>query len=140
MTINQYFKKVKSLCSEIAELDPEEKISEQRIRRIITHGLRPEFRGFMAAVRGWSTQPTLLELENMLTDQEALTRQMSGVSLKKEEEALFGGHKKGRSKPKFDRKPSQPRRPNQRSKASGGARNQSQEDEDEDRCYNCGKK
>ena len=55
MTINQYFKKVKSLCNEIAELDPEEKISEQRIRRIITHSLRPEYSGFMAAIRGWST-------------------------------------------------------------------------------------
>ena len=130
LTINQYFKKVKSLCSEIAELDPEEKISEQRMRRIIAHGLRPEFSRFMAAIRGWSTQPTLLELENMLANQEALTRQITGVSPRKEEEALFGGQKKGRhnnkSKPNVKGKPGQQWKPNQGRKASGGAQTQSQ--------------
>lgn len=33
LTINQCFKKVKSLCNEIAELDHEEKINEQWMRR-----------------------------------------------------------------------------------------------------------
>ena len=143
LTINQYFKKVKSLCSEIAELDPEEKITEQRMRRIIAHGLRTEFSGFMAAIRGWSTQPTLLELENMLANQEALTRQITRVSPRKEEEALFGGQKKGRhkSKPNVKGKPGQQWKPNLGRKASGGAQTQSQEDDDQkDRCYNCGKK
>ncbi|XP_057518481.1 uncharacterized protein LOC130799401 [Amaranthus tricolor] len=130
LTINQYFKKVKSLCSEIAELDPEEKISEQCIRRIIAHGLRHEFNGFMAAIRGWLTQPTLLELENMLANQEALTRQITGVSPRKEEEALFGGQKKDRhnnmSKPNVKGKPGQQWKPNQGRKASGGAQTQSQ--------------
>ena len=116
LTINQYFKKVKSLCNEIAELDPEERISEQRMRRIITHGLRPEYRGFMTAVRGWSTQPTLVELENMLADQEALTKQTAEDSPRNEGEALFGSQKKGRSnfrtKPKSEGRSSQPRRPN----------------------------
>lgn len=68
MMINQYFTKVKFLCSEIAQIDPEEKISEQRMRRILINGLRPEYRGFITAIQDWPTQPTLLELENMLAN------------------------------------------------------------------------
>ena len=89
MSINQYFKKMKDLCNEISILDPESKISESRMRRIIIHGLRPEYNGFITAVRGWSTQPTIVELENLLADQETLNKQISGVSLKSENEALF---------------------------------------------------
>jgi hypothetical protein len=96
MTINQYFKKVKFLCSEIDQIDPEEKISEQQMRRILINELKPEYNGFMAAIQGWPTQPTLLELENMLANQEALVKQMAEVSLKQEEEALFSNQRMGR--------------------------------------------
>jgi hypothetical protein len=97
MPISQYFMKVKNICNEISQLDNESKISETRMRRIIIRGLRPEFSGFMAAVRGWPTQPTLLELENLLINQESLARQMAGLSIKESEEALFSG--KGKKKP-----------------------------------------
>ena len=50
MTIAQYFHKVKTLCREIFELDPQAPIGETRMKRIIIHGLRPEFRGFVATV------------------------------------------------------------------------------------------
>ena len=43
MTIAQYFHKVKSICREISELDPSAAIVESRIKRIIVHGLRPEY-------------------------------------------------------------------------------------------------
>ncbi|GMI78881.1 hypothetical protein HRI_001557400 [Hibiscus trionum] len=43
MTIAQYFHKVKSLCREISELDPEAPIGETRMKRVIIHGLRPEY-------------------------------------------------------------------------------------------------
>ncbi|XP_048420036.1 uncharacterized protein LOC125468398 [Pyrus x bretschneideri] len=89
MTIAQYFHKVKSICREISELDPSAAIVESRIKRIIIHGLRPEYRGFVAAVQGWPTQPSLVEFENLLADQEALSKQMGGISLKGEEEALY---------------------------------------------------
>ena len=88
LTINKYFNKVKSLCREISELDSTSTISESRMRRIIIHGLRPEYRGFIAAIQGWPNQPSLIELENLLADQEALAKQIAGVSLKSDEEAL----------------------------------------------------
>ena len=94
MTISQYFTKVKSLCREIAELDEESKITSSRIRRIIIHGLRPQYHSFMAAVQGWPTQPSIEELENLLVSQETLTEQMTEVSLNNEEVALFTNKKK----------------------------------------------
>ena len=89
MTISQYFKKIKDLCQEISLLDPESKINEPRMRRIIIRGLKPEYNGFIMAIRGWPTQPTLVELENLLANQETLMKQMSGVSINNSEEALF---------------------------------------------------
>ena len=53
MTIAQYFHKVKSLCREISKLDPEAHIGDIRMKRIIIHGLKPEFRSFVAAIQGW---------------------------------------------------------------------------------------
>ena len=50
LTINQYFTKVKFLCCEISQLDQTSYIEEPRIKRIIIHGLRHEYRGFIVAV------------------------------------------------------------------------------------------
>ena len=52
MTISQFFTKLKSICREISELPPDEKVGEARMRRIIINGLRPEYHGFIAAIRG----------------------------------------------------------------------------------------
>ncbi|KAF2297024.1 hypothetical protein GH714_014926 [Hevea brasiliensis] len=79
MTIAQYFHKVKSLCQEILELDPQAPIGETRMKRIIIHGLRLEYRRFIAAVQGWQNQPSLVEFENLLAGQEALVKQMGEV-------------------------------------------------------------
>ncbi|KAK3011071.1 hypothetical protein RJ639_010746 [Escallonia herrerae] len=98
MTVGQYFHKVKMICCEISELDPQAPIAETRMKRIIIHGLRPEFRGFVAAVQGWPNQPSLVEFENLLTSQEAMAKQMGGVSLKGEEEALYANKSRGNSK------------------------------------------
>ena len=94
MMITQYFTKVKSLCRKISELDPASNISDSRMRRIIIHGLRPEYRSFVAAIQGRPVQLSLVELENLLADQEALVKQMVGVSLKSDEEALFSNQYK----------------------------------------------
>ncbi|GJN13125.1 hypothetical protein PR202_ga31462 [Eleusine coracana subsp. coracana] len=61
------------------------------MKRIIIHGLRPEYNGFIAAVRYWPMQSTLVELENLLANQEALAKQMGSITLNEndEEEALF---------------------------------------------------
>ncbi|KAM0834069.1 hypothetical protein ACQ4PT_063857 [Festuca glaucescens] len=91
LSISQYLTKVKNIYHEISQLDPEEKISEARMRMIIIHGLRPEYNGVMAGVRGWPTQPSLVEMENLLANQEALAKEMGKITLKEPvgEEALF---------------------------------------------------
>nr|CAD1834390.1 unnamed protein product [Ananas comosus var. bracteatus] len=153
MTISQYFMKVKSLCREIFQLDPESKISDQRMKRIIIHGLKPEYNGFITAVRGWPTQPTLVELENLLANQEALAKQMAAVSMKNEEEALFSSRRKSRATggPRNLKLPKEFSGLKQRlgeSHLIGGVHNQKEQntwqfkyDRRQSReCYNCGKK
>lgn len=89
MTISQYFHKVKSLCREIGDLDPDAKIGDARMKRIIIHGLKAEYHSFVAAVQGWPTQPSIVEFENLLASQESLVKQFSGVQVKSEEAALY---------------------------------------------------
>jgi len=50
LTIAQYFHRVKKICREISDLDPTAPIGETKVKQIIIHGLRPEFRGFVTAV------------------------------------------------------------------------------------------
>nr|DAD23742.1 TPA_asm: hypothetical protein HUJ06_025205 [Nelumbo nucifera] len=146
MPIVQYFHKVKSLCREISELDPKAPIGETRIKRIIIHGLRPKYRGFVAAIQGWQNQPSLVEFENLLAGQEALAEKMGGISLKGEEEALyvnksrrnskqhtFGGSKKNDDKARNHQ--------GEGSACTGGAsKNHGNGRKFEGKCYNCGKK
>ncbi|XP_062086226.1 uncharacterized protein LOC133792339 [Humulus lupulus] len=99
MMINQYFTKIKSLCRGISALDSTAGMSDSRIRRIVIHGLKVEYRSFIDAIQGWSSQPSPTKLENLLADQEALAKQLSGVSIKSDEEALFSSNKKGRPRP-----------------------------------------
>ncbi|KAJ4748220.1 Zinc-binding dehydrogenase family protein [Rhynchospora pubera] len=93
MTVSEYFLKVKNLCREIEQLDANAKIGEDRMRRIIINGMRPEFGAFVTAIQGWQTQPSLLDLESLLASQEALVKQLAGLTMKKEEEetALYSG-------------------------------------------------
>ncbi|KAL8153640.1 hypothetical protein V2J09_011400 [Rumex salicifolius] len=104
MSISQYFMKVKNICHEISQLDKESAISEARMRRIIIRGLRPEYNSFITAIQGWPTQPSLLELENLLVNQETLAKQMVGLSVKDHEEALYSN--KGKSQRPFFKKKS----------------------------------
>ncbi|KAE8704478.1 hypothetical protein F3Y22_tig00110450pilonHSYRG00264 [Hibiscus syriacus] len=145
MAVAQYFHKVKSICREISELDPTAAIGEARIKRIIVHGLRPEYRGFVAAVQGWPTQPSLVEFENLLAGQEAMAKQMGGVSLKGEEEALYTSKSRGT----FQRytgngsKKDGDKVKNYQGKGgphSGGAsKNRGNSRKFDGKCYNCGK-
>ena len=59
------------------------------MRRIIVHGLRPEYKGLITATRGWANEPTLNELESLLANEKTLDSSMSKVSIKEEEKALF---------------------------------------------------
>ncbi|XP_062081475.1 uncharacterized protein LOC133786589 [Humulus lupulus] len=89
MTIPQYFHKMKSICREIYVLDPTTSIGDARIKRLIIHSLKPEYRGFVVAIQGWPTQPSLVEFENLLVGQEAMAKKMGGVALKSEEEVFY---------------------------------------------------
>ncbi|KAL0340496.1 UNVERIFIED_CONTAM: hypothetical protein Sradi_4566400 [Sesamum radiatum] len=65
------------ICAEISELDPAEKISEARLRRFLIRGLQKEYNPYVTSVQGWEKQPSVEELENLLSNQEALAKQMA---------------------------------------------------------------
>ena len=142
MTIAEYFHKVRSLCRAISELDSSAPIGEARMKRIIIHGLKSDYRSFVAAVQGWETQPSLVEFENLLAAQEALAKQMGGVSLKSDEEALYVNKGKWKSKKHgdggFKKNDDQARKlqgeGSDRGRKSGNGR------KFEGRYYNCNKK
>jgi len=143
LTVAQFFHKVKTLCREISELDAEAPIGETRMKRIIIHGLRPDFRSFVAAVQGWQTQPSLVEFENLLAGQEALAKQMGEVPLKGEVDALYVH--KGRWKPKQHANDRSKRNEdkikfNRVERNSSEARGYGIKRKFEGKCYNCGKK
>lgn len=101
MLIPQYFHKLKTLCREIAELDPQGRIGEARMKRIIIHGLKPDFHSFIIAIQGWPNQPSLGEFENLLAGQEALAAQLNGAAIKSEDDkALFVEKTKNRGQGK----------------------------------------
>ncbi|CAB4286300.1 unnamed protein product [Prunus armeniaca] len=75
--------------------NPTSAIVDSRIKRIIIHGLRPEYEDFIATVQGWPTQPSLVEFENLLANQEAMAKQMRVVSPKGEEETFYTNKSKG---------------------------------------------
>ena len=74
-----------------------QKIGEDRMRRIILNGMRSEYSAFITAIQGWATQPTLLELENLLASQEALAKQLAGLRVKHEEEKVLYSGRRGES-------------------------------------------
>ena len=80
MSIPKYLLKVKSLCSEILELDLSEPIRNACLRRYHICGVRKEFMPFISSVQGWANQSSVVELENLLSNHEALVKQMSRKS------------------------------------------------------------
>ena len=65
---------MKNLCSKISELDVEEQVSDARLRCYLIRGLRKDFMPFVSSIQGWENQPTVIELENLLSNQEALIK------------------------------------------------------------------
>ncbi|KAF7804256.1 Retrovirus-related Pol polyprotein from transposon TNT 1-94 [Senna tora] len=128
------------------KLDPEAPIGEARVKRIIIHGLKPEYRGFVAAIQGWQTQPSLVEFENLLAGQEALAKQMGGASSKDHEEALYAN--KGRSNFKQNGTGGSKRNDNETRTRQGdksardgeGSKNRNHGKKFEGKCFNCNKK
>lgn len=70
LSIFQLFIKIKNLCFEISVLDPNEPVSEARIRQHIVHGQKKEYTLFVTSIQGWDQQPSLEEFKNLLLSQE----------------------------------------------------------------------
>ena len=81
MPISQQFLKVKRNCVEITELDADEPVSKARLQWCLLRDLRKEYTPFIFSLQGWTNQPTIIKLENLLANQEELARQMSGMSI-----------------------------------------------------------
>ena len=62
-----------------------------------------EYRSFVIAVQRWPAQPSVAEVENLLASQEAMTKQMGGITLKDEEEALYTSESRSINKPSTKR-------------------------------------
>ncbi|XP_068661743.1 uncharacterized protein [Aristolochia californica] len=125
MTIAQYFHKMKSICQEISKLNPTTPIGETRIKRIIIHSLRPEYRGFVVV--------------------EALAEQMREVSLKGKEEALYTSKSKDTfkwyigSEFKKDGDKVKSHQEERSSRPGGASKNRENSRKFDGKCYNCGK-
>lgn len=162
MTVSQYFSKVKSLSDEISKLDPENGITPTRMKRIIIHGLKPEYKSIITATRGWVIEPTLADLENLLINEEDLDKPMSSQPTIREETALFTdrrngrgrgrgrGRGQGRGAGRFNSQERDVRGNQDRGFQSGGTRGAQnnrggqnrwqQKDRQSEECFNCGKK
>ncbi|KAJ0046528.1 hypothetical protein Pint_04325 [Pistacia integerrima] len=61
------------------EIDVDDKISKVHLRWHLIGGLRKEYGPFVTSIQGWSQQPSIEELENFLSNKEALAKQMEKV-------------------------------------------------------------
>ncbi|GKA56164.1 indole-3-acetic acid-amido synthetase GH3.17 [Tanacetum coccineum] len=107
--------------------DPDAPIGDTRMKRIIIHGLKPEFRSYVAAIQ-------------------ALIKQMGGVSIKKDEEALYANKGKRKFKQHF-RSGSKKNDDKVKghddessSRTGGGPKSRSSGKKFSLKCYNCHKK
>lgn len=90
-SISYYFMKTKTLCFKISELDTEEPVSDARLHRYLIRGQWKEFMPFISSVQGWENQPSITELESLLSNRKALGKQMfsSKKSLSQVEDVLY---------------------------------------------------
>lgn len=72
LSISEYFLSVKNLCLEISVLDMEQPISDAYLRHCIIRGLRNEFLPFISSIQGWAIQPSIIDLENLLSNWKAI--------------------------------------------------------------------
>ncbi|KAK3014564.1 hypothetical protein RJ639_010178 [Escallonia herrerae] len=68
--------------------DMDDPISEARLRRYLIRGLRKEYIPFVTSVQGWAVQPSVEELENILSNQEALAKKISRKSISEANDVL----------------------------------------------------
>ncbi|KAF7843277.1 Retrovirus-related Pol polyprotein from transposon TNT 1-94 [Senna tora] len=61
----------------VSTLSGVEKLVGTNYKRFIIRGLKQEYTPFVTSIQGWAKQPSIEELENLLSNQEALAKQMS---------------------------------------------------------------
>ena len=120
-------------------------IREDQMKRIIIHGLQPEYRRFIIAIQGCHTQPSLVEFKNLLASQEAMTKQMGEITLKGEEEALYTSESQSNNRSSTKHECNGDKKRNYQGTAQPGRAqkndyNNSQRKRFEGICYNCKKK
>ncbi|KAL0324818.1 UNVERIFIED_CONTAM: hypothetical protein Sradi_5051100 [Sesamum radiatum] len=118
-------------------------MDEARMKRTIIHGLNPEFQSFVVVVQGWPTRSLLVEFENLLAGQEALAKQMGGVSLKNDEEAHYANKGRRNSKAGGSKKTDNKARgylSERNTHTARGLKNHGNVKKFEGKCYNYGKK
>ncbi|KAG5598025.1 hypothetical protein H5410_039257 [Solanum commersonii] len=132
MTISQYFSKVKSLSNEISKLDPENVITERRMRRYY-------YSWSKAGVQRHNYSH--MRLENLLANEEDLEKPLSSLTIKDEDKALFSKRQayqkreaERSSRPGGDQENQHQRTQRQNKQAKGFNNRQMQ------KCCNCGKK
>ncbi|WOH11453.1 hypothetical protein DCAR_0830940 [Daucus carota subsp. sativus] len=64
------------------------------MRRYLIRGIKKEYTPFLTSIQGWANQSRIVELENLLTNQEALAMQMAKASISETDEALFVGRRR----------------------------------------------
>ncbi|WOH07924.1 hypothetical protein DCAR_0727359 [Daucus carota subsp. sativus] len=56
-------------------------------------GIKEEYTAFFTSIQGWANQPSIVKLENLLTNQDALAIQMAKALISENDEALFAGRR-----------------------------------------------
>ena len=74
-------------------------MSDACLRCYLIRGLRKEFMPFISSIQGWVNQPSIFKLENLLSNQEALVKQVTNNSkpLPQTDDVLYTKDKKKKS-------------------------------------------
>lgn len=73
------FLNLKNICLEISESDLYELVGEARLYWYVIQVIRKEYMPFLTSTQGWTNVPTIVKLENLLTNQKAFAMQMMDV-------------------------------------------------------------
>ncbi|KAH0707740.1 hypothetical protein KY285_010907 [Solanum tuberosum] len=101
---------------------PDDKIGEERLRRFLIRGMKKEYNTFVTSIKGCTKQPSVEEFEILLSNKEALAKQMARRL--EPDATLFSRDKNKKKNTSFESRNSE--------KVTGG-------NFDNSKCYICGK-
>lgn len=59
------------------------------MRRFLIHGLQKEYNPYVTSIQGWEKQPSVKELESLLSNKKALAKQMAKTISSEQDTVLF---------------------------------------------------